>query len=307
MSPLRISAIVPYFEAHKTIQSALRSLVEGELAPDEIILVNDGSSIESRSELEEVVVELDSPTIKIVDHQHNLGGGFARNTAVLQSKNAWIFCLDADNLAPKNLLKNLARFIEENPGSMDVVSPERVIFFEDRTLTVSHAWTFRNSNLPVERYVKTSVLPGSSGNYLFSKDSWYKSGGYPTSARSLDAWGFGLRLHLAGYHAQVAPGTHYFHRIGIPSYYVRESKNPKALSLVATAQMLENSSRIPERVVKDLLHRRRAKSWFSEVEGALQYNDSRLTSDVGFTTPREALDRTELDYLEQTLKSLDHL
>jgi len=306
MSKLRISAIVPYFEAHKTIESALRSLMEGDLAPDEIIIVNDGSSQESREKLREIVLKLRSAPITIVDHQHNLGGGFARNTAVLNSKNGWIFCLDADNLAPKSLLKTLADFISENARGTEIASPERAIFFDDSSVTVSHAWTFRNSQLSSEEYINRTVLPGASGNYLFSKESWYKSGGYPTGARALDAWGFGLRLHLAGYRTYAVPGTYYFHRIGIHSYYVRESRDTERLSLLATAQLLENSPRLPKELIRRRLSARKARNWLRKIGGAAAYNDPRLASDEGFSTPREAIPLPELQDLERMLHHLEH-
>jgi len=303
MSQLRISAVVPYFEAEKTIESALRSLVEGDLPPDEIIVVNDGSSQESRNKLEDIVLVLKPyfPSILIVDHRHNLGSGFARNTAVLRSRNDWIFCLDADNIAPRSLLKSLARFIDENAGNAEVVSPERVIFFDDTSLTVTHAWTFRNSQLTIEDYIKRSVLPRSSGNYLYSKESWYKSGGYPIAAGALENWGFGLRLHLSGYRTHVVPGTLYFHRIGLSSLYVRESRDMERLSLIATAQILEDASRMPSKLVRRLLNIRKARSWLSRVKSPTAYDDPRLGVDEGFTTPRDGLKAPDLEDLDKML------
>jgi len=303
---LRISAIVPYFEAHKTIEGALRSLIEGDLPPDEIIVVNDGSSRKSRQQLGDAVLRLRYPSITIVDHQKNLGGGFARNTAVLHSKNDWIFCLDADNLAPKALLMSLASFIEESSGTAEVASPERVIYFDDETATVSHAWTFRNSNHTIADYINHSVLPGSSGNYLFSVDSWYRAGGYPIGARALDAWGFGFRLHLAGCQTHVVPDTFYFHRIGLPSYYVRESRDMKRLSLIATAQVLEDASRLPSKLVRRFLKVRNARSWLGRVKPPRNYNDPRLASEEGFTTPGEAMEPSDLQGMNEMLTKLEH-
>lgn len=307
MSQLSISAIVPYFEAHKTIENALRSLIEGDLPPDEIVLVNDGSSDESRLQLEAIVMALkpEFPPILVIDHQHNLGSGFARNTAVLNAKNGWIFALDADNLAPKNLLKSIAGFINENAGNAEIASPERLIYFDDRLVNVSHTWTFKNSNLAAEEAISRIVLPRSSGNYLFSKDSWYKAGGYPTAAGALENWGFGLRLHLAGYQTHVVPSTFYFHRIGIDSLYVRESRDMERLSLIATAQVLEDASRLPRKLVNRLLNVRKARSWLGKLKAPTSFNDSRLGFDEGYTTPREGMEPKELEALEGMLSGLE--
>lgn len=305
MSKLRISAIVPYFEAHKTIKSALSSLLKGDLPPDEIVVVNDGSSQKSRELLEDIVSNLRSSSIKIFDHKHNLGGGFARNTAVLHSNNEWIFCLDADNLAPKKLLRSLAKFLEENPGRAEIVCPERVAFFDDVSMSITHTWTFRNSDLNAEEYLKRSVLPGASGNYLFSRESWYKSGGYPISTRALDAWGFGLRQHLSGHKTLLVPGTFYLHRIGTSSYYVRESKDMERLSLLATAQILENASQLPVQLVRSRLSWRKARTWLKRVKAPTSHSDPRLRADEGYATQRGAMQPGDLEDLEGMLLELE--
>lgn len=307
MSQLKISAIVPYFNAHDTIESALRSLVEGDLPPEEIIVVNDGSSPDSSVRLEDVVSDLKShyPNIEVINHQLNLGSGFARNTAVLSSKNDWIFALDADNLAPKGLLNSLASFIKENAATADIASPERLIYFDDASVAITHAWTFRNCNLTTAEFINRTVLPRSSGNYLYSKESWYKAGGYPIAAGALENWGFGLRLHLAGYRTHVVPDTFYFHRTGLQSLYVREARNMERLSLIATAQILEDASRLPNKLVRRLLHSRRAKSWLSRVKVPTLHNDPRLRLDEGYTTPREDMQHDDLEYLDRMLLKLE--
>ena len=302
---MKISAIVPYFEAHRTIENSLRSLVDGDLPPDEIIVVNDGSSEQSREQLNEIVHKLGSTSINIIDHKYNLGIGFARNTAILHSQNDWIFNLDADNLAPRKLLKSLAEFIEKSSGDAQVVSPQRVVFFDDTTRAISHTWMFRDSELTPEQSISRTVLPRSSGNYMFSKDSWYKSGGYPIAARALENWGFGLRLQLAGYAPRVVPGTLYFHRIGLPSYYVQESKDMERLSLIATAQILEEASRLPSKLVRSLLNVRKARTWLARVKAPAAYSDPRLGFDEGYTTPRDAIHPVDIQELDRMLAMLE--
>lgn len=306
MNKSRVSAVIPYYEAHETIRSALTSLLEGELPPDEIIIVNDGSSEDSRGHLEDVVFQLGQRSITIIDHRYNLGGGFARNTAVFSARNELIFCLDADNLIPKSLLGSLTAFVEHNSKNIDVAAPERVIFFDDALTKVSHSWTFRDGNLLPQDYLNRSVLPGASGNYLFSKKSWYKSGGYPTGTRALDAWGFGFRQQLAGFQAYVVPETFYFHRIGLPSYYVRESSDMQQLSLFATALILENSPNLTPALLKNFLSHSRAKSWLKKVKPPTVFGDPKLRLDEGFTTPSDLMEPKDLKMLELSLAYLEH-
>jgi hypothetical protein len=73
--------------------------------------------------------------------------------------------------------------------------------------------------------------PGASGNYLFTKEIWQKTGGYPVFAKALDTWGFGFLQLAVGGKLVILPNSHYLHRYGHESYWVRETKNN--LSMIA--------------------------------------------------------------------------
>jgi glycosyltransferase involved in cell wall biosynthesis len=257
-----ISAIIPFFEAHRTITQALRSLLTGLRPPDEIIIVNDGSSAESSSALKALLTSLDEPRVRLIDHAENLGGAEARNTAVRDSLNDWIFCLDADNMVSHRLLAELIDSVHIDDDTVGAIAPQRILFFKEDINSVTHAWNQGLGNIGIERVLKSAVWPGASGNYLFSRRSWLSVGGYPANAGSLDTWGFGLRQIAKGFEMKVVPGTYYFHRSTRNSYWRREDSITKQRSMRATGLVLEAAGLVPPQLIRDVLGRRKSETWF---------------------------------------------
>lgn len=85
-----ISYIIPAFNCEKTILEAVNSIYKKNFIDgDELIIVNDGSTDNTKKILEKIKKTHDS--VKIFTHLKNKGGGSARNTAVNNSKNNLIF------------------------------------------------------------------------------------------------------------------------------------------------------------------------------------------------------------------------
>jgi glycosyltransferase involved in cell wall biosynthesis len=86
-----ITVIVPAFNAAKTIESTLRSIVEQRMQPREIIVVDDGSTDDTA----DVVKRF--PQVQYV-RQSNAGVSRARNNGVALSTSAWVAFCDADDI-----------------------------------------------------------------------------------------------------------------------------------------------------------------------------------------------------------------
>jgi glycosyltransferase involved in cell wall biosynthesis len=305
MATPRISTIIPYFNAHDTIKASLHSILDSTAEIDEIVIVNDGSSSESGEMLEETLKQVNDSRIKRFDHKHNLGGGAARNTAIMRSTNDWIFCLDSDNLVPPSLLAELSMSVELSAPKFQVFVPEKIAFFDNASSLVTHLWHMDVNNLSVDDFLKTAVVPAASGNYLFSRESWEKSGGYPTKSGALDTWGFGLRQFVAGYAPLAVTGATYFHRVGTNSYYNRDSARMKEMSLRATALVLELASDFSSEQLRFVLGNGRARRWFATLKAPKVKNLQKLPA-VGFSLDRRQMTSDYRDSLEASLHDLLH-
>ena len=104
-----ISVIIPCFNNVKTIREAVESVLTQTLAPDEIIVIDDGSTDESLSILNEY-----KGKICILKNSHQ-ERAVARNTGIRKAVSKWIAFLDADDTwLPLKLEKQVA-VIEKNP------------------------------------------------------------------------------------------------------------------------------------------------------------------------------------------------
>ena len=185
---------------------------------DELIIVNDFSNDDTSKTLKHLKEKY--PVIHIINHTRNKGGASARNTAVESAKNELLFCLDSDNVLEKNSIEPLKKELLKN--NADIASFLEMRYFNTKNrYETKYTWQF----LPVTTladFIADNKNPGSSGNYLFTKNSWVKAKGYPEFAGALDTWGFCFRQLAVESKLISLPGSYYFHRYGTNSYYIRD-------------------------------------------------------------------------------------
>ncbi len=250
-----ISFFIPVYNYEKYIKEAVASIMNGNFEEgDELIIVNDGSTDNTAKVLEEIK----DPRIKIIAHSENKGGATARNTAVKNAKNEILFCLDADNVLIPGSVKKLKQFMIDSKA--DVAAFQELHYFNGKEETGK--WRFKEE-ITLEDYLSTTEVPGSSGNYMFTKSSWLKAGGYP-EGNWLDAWGFGFRQAITGSKMVTLPDSYYYHRHGHDSYWKREYKKGK-VSLEALKILIPFLDLIDERDVNYIMGKGRY-IWFEKLE-----------------------------------------
>lgn len=87
-----ISTVIPLYNKEKFVERTLRSVMNQTRPPDEIVLVNDGSTDRSV----EVVLAMKIPRLRLI-HQDNAGPAAARNLGFQEARHAHIAFLDADD------------------------------------------------------------------------------------------------------------------------------------------------------------------------------------------------------------------
>ncbi|WP_183148119.1 glycosyltransferase family 2 protein [Chryseobacterium nematophagum] len=111
-----ISVIIPIFNAEKTIIRTLDSVKAQTIGVDifEIIIINDGSTDESKNIIEKYIIENSTMTIQLIN-QSNKGVSYARNKGLKIAKGDYIALLDADDeWLPKKIEKQLTYFQDIN-------------------------------------------------------------------------------------------------------------------------------------------------------------------------------------------------
>ena len=111
MSEPVISVIIPLYNKEREIEGTLRSVLAQTRQPDEIIVVDDGSTDGSAAKVE----ALRAPLVRLV-RQPNAGECAARNRAIAEARGEYVALLDADDEWEPGFLEEIAALIGRYPG-----------------------------------------------------------------------------------------------------------------------------------------------------------------------------------------------
>lgn len=168
-----VSIIIPYYNGQEFIDATLESLFAQDYSSIEIILVNDGSSSDSRAVLEKY-----HGRVTIID-QENRGIAAARNTGIKNAHGEIIGLIDQDDLWPTNHISLMVPFLQTS-GSHDFVRGHTEAFeiLPDGT---------RHSSDP-------QLLPVLVGCALYKKIVFDQIGFFDETMREGDDFDFNVRL-----------------------------------------------------------------------------------------------------------------
>ena len=104
-----VSVIIPTYNRPKLTLQAVRSVLLQSEPPDEVIVVDDGSTNETRRMLESFGDQI------MFIYQDNRGVAAARNHGIRKSANDWVAFLDSDDLWTVDKLALQRRALQSNP------------------------------------------------------------------------------------------------------------------------------------------------------------------------------------------------
>ena len=99
-----ISIIIPVYNAGKTIDSCVESVLKSTYSDFEILIFDDGSNVETAEECDKVALK--DQRIKVI-HQENGGVSKARNCGIENAKGKFITFVDADDMVDSDLLAKM--------------------------------------------------------------------------------------------------------------------------------------------------------------------------------------------------------
>lgn len=107
----KVSIIIPIYNASKTIEKTILSIINQTYKELEIICVNDGST-DMTKEILENIANNDSRVIII--NQINSGVSTARNVGLSTAKGKFVIFVDADDTIEESYIENLVKLKKEN-------------------------------------------------------------------------------------------------------------------------------------------------------------------------------------------------
>jgi glycosyltransferase involved in cell wall biosynthesis len=114
---MNITVIIPTYNRSSFLSKSIESVLNQSIKVDEIIVVDDGSTDNTKVLLKELPVKY--------IYQENLGVSSARNRGIKESKNQWICFLDSDDIWDKDKLKEQIAFHQNNPNILFSYTDER--------------------------------------------------------------------------------------------------------------------------------------------------------------------------------------
>lgn len=263
--PINISFFIPTYNYGKPIREAVESIIKDNFSKgDELIIFNDGSTDNTAQYLEELKAEY--PEIKILTHDRNRGPSATRNDAVENCRNPIVFSHDHDNVLVPGSIEKLKDFFI-NSG-VDVASLGGLYYFIDNINNVIKKNIYKDGLFTFSDCMRGLSFPGASGNYMFTKESWWRAGGYPDSW--LDSWGLGIRQIVTGSKMRALPGTFYWHQYrhshGYESTYIKGVRTGRISSLAALQIMVPFLQLLDPESVNYIISKRGRNDWWEKLE-----------------------------------------
>ena len=161
-----ISVIIPAYNAEKTIEEAVRSVLAQDYENLELIVIDDGSSDKTEEILERLSEQ--DPRIRFIRNEANIGALKTRLKGVRAAFGKWIAFLDSDDLWRKDKLSKQVRVQEETACHL-VFSGTGYIDRDGKTLP----WELHvPSEVTYHKLLKQNVISNSS--VLILKDFFLK-------------------------------------------------------------------------------------------------------------------------------------
>lgn len=152
----KVSIIVPTYNCAKYIPEAVESILSQSFKDYEIIVVDDGSTDNTKDVLSPY---LEKGLIKYI-YQENQGPGAARNTGINQAQGKYISFLDSDDVLLENSLLKRVDFLEKY-SDLDMV-------FSDYIYETKNSRNSRLQELNFTKFVKEAIEAKEDGCLIFN-------------------------------------------------------------------------------------------------------------------------------------------
>ncbi|MDJ0570887.1 MAG: glycosyltransferase [Pleurocapsa sp. MO_192.B19] len=185
-----ISIVVPVYNGSKYIEAAIKSILNQTYSNYEIIVVDDGSTDDTRDKLKPYEDEI------CYLYQTNKGSASARNLGIKVAKGELIAFLDADDYwsMPEKLEKQVACF-SENPNLGCVNTGWRIVNENNKHIKTVQPW-HKAPELNLETWLRRKCVRTSA--MIFRREWLEKVGGFDEELRQSHDVDLILRLSLAG-------------------------------------------------------------------------------------------------------------
>ncbi|MFM9996345.1 MAG: glycosyltransferase [Phycisphaerales bacterium] len=179
-----VTVVIPFFNLARFLTETLRSIADQSVPPDEVVLVDDGSTDADAGTLVDRLGRegrIDAVPIRVI-RQPNRGLSAARNTGLRGARTRWVVPLDADDLLAPTFIEKVLAAAAREPDAILVTS--WMSCFEDSPQRPTMLF------VPVgfERDMLCVANVASSCTALLDREAVLAAGGYDESLAAFEDW-----------------------------------------------------------------------------------------------------------------------
>lgn len=156
-----ITTIIPFFNSEHCLGAMLDSILAGDVVPNEILLIDDGSTDNSATIAKNY--ESKHPNVHYLSQEH-AGVSAARNLGIQQATGKWISFLDADDYVEPNMYKAMLDSVENTNLSGCVCG----YFTEKDGITTAYTADFP-ATITGEQLLEAMFLNDNVRGFLFTR------------------------------------------------------------------------------------------------------------------------------------------
>lgn len=167
----RVSVIIPNFNYGRFLESAIQSVINQSYQNVEIIVIDDGSTDNSR-----LILESYGSTIKTL-FQNNQGQAIARNNGIAIAEGELIALLDADDYWEPSKLERQIELINDN---FEFIYTGLRQFNNDSGVTINSVFPSFSGDCRMSfiDYPSRAIVPGGESSALFTRSLFDKVGNF---------------------------------------------------------------------------------------------------------------------------------
>jgi glycosyltransferase involved in cell wall biosynthesis len=203
-----ISVIIPAYNAQKTIQDTIESVLNQTITDFELIVIDDGS----QDSTFKTVSAISDPRLKLFSYS-NAGVSASRNRGLAQANSEFISFLDADDLWTPDKLEAQLRALDANPQAAVAYSWTDYI---DESGQFLHPGNHPTATGDVYSDLLVNDFLENGSNPLIRREALRKVGGFDESLCGPEDWELFIRL-AACYPFVVVPRAQILYRLSTNS------------------------------------------------------------------------------------------
>ncbi len=181
-----VSIIIPVYNQSSYIEEAIDSCLNQTYPEIEIIVVNDGSTDNTKDVLKSY---LDKSVIKYI-YQENSGLAAARNTGLRNATGEFIQFLDSDDMLEKTKLEKQVKYLRQNDSVFGVYCNTTYFRFTLENVIDSYRKFEKRTGNFLERWISSNFVPVNA--MLSRRTDLF----FDEELKVLEDWEYWLRLSL---------------------------------------------------------------------------------------------------------------